>query len=396
MGSENRTGTGVAALALSICLAPACSNDPPVGVGGVGYEPPGPLPTNLAPLHDALPRHLAFTVEAGHGIFEADDLDSGVYYYWRLLENLEPGGDLCTMLHERGMVGLVNYQFFWTAGGFSESMWGAEGVENLLSQPELVNNYFTTFKEHMQAVHACGAPVIFAMEPDPFSMAMNQARGHWGFDPTAFPAAVSATGHPDALASGAADSFAGFCKVLEYLRDTYAPEALLAPTIKVWASANLGGTDAEPEGGWFESDGPLEDANFWLDTGVQWDLVTTNYPSYDSGPTNYEEYRSRARYWAAVAQAMGTRAFIWRTFLAPEHTDSTVPVSEWENLAPRYWLDDAQYLADLGYVIIDLGHSIYYDDPNIITRCWLNEYYSGQIGPCAPHTLTVGKAMLPP
>jgi len=366
----------------------------PISDGGGGGEvspPPSTDNGSLPPLPDVLPRYLAFTVNNGFKLIDDLGVDNDIYFTSKIPRFIEPDGQLCALFRERHLLGIVDYQHFFATANVGG---GAAGVEAALAEPTALYTYFEEFKESLKAIDACGVPVIYALEADPMSMAMNQAKREWDFDPTKFPARIHDSGHPDAIASGAPDSFAGFCKVLEYLRDVYAPGVLLAPTIKVWATSGAAQTKNEPEGGWATADGPKADANFWMRMGVHWDLLTTNWAPKER--LSYDVYRSWARYFAAVASAMGTRVFIWKTDIQAEHLDASIPVSEWNYNLPQYYFDDAQYLADLGYVILAFGYGVQMSDSmSPAIGCWLQEYYGGKEGNCVPHSGTIGKVMLP-
>jgi len=365
-------------------VAVACSDGDASSQADVNPAPVGN--GTLAPLPSALPPYLAFYANNGFPLF--DDLGIENKIYSGKLNSIDASGDLCAKFKERGLVGHVAYQAFFSTTGTG----GAEGVELGLDMPEALNTYFEDFKQLLQVIGECGVPVVYALEADPMSMAMNRARSNWDFDPTKFPARIHDSGHPDALASGAPDSFAGFCQVLEYLRDTYAPNVMLAPTIKVWASSGAARPDNEPADGWASDPGPKKDADFWLQTGVHWDLLTTNWAPQER--SSYDVYRSWARFFAAVASEMGVRIFIWKTDIAEEHFLDAP--ADWTNNLPQYYFDDAQYLADLGYVMVGLAYGGQMkDEVPAPIACWLKEYDSGQSGNCDPHSGTLGKVMLP-
>ena len=102
---------------------------------------------------------------------------------------------------------------------------------NNLNNAGTMNAYYANFKLLMQKAGAYGGQVVVHVEPD-FWGYMQQRSG--GGSASAVTAMVKSSGFGEASAFG--DNLVGFASELKFLRDTYAPNALLAMHASMWSS----------------------------------------------------------------------------------------------------------------------------------------------------------------
>ena len=100
-----------------------------------------------------------------------------------------------------------------------------------LNNAATMSSYYASFKVLMQKAGQYGSQVVVHVEPD-FWGYMQQKAG--GGDATTVPAMVRSSGFAEA--SSYPDTVAGFASTLKHLRDTYAPNALLAMHASMWSS----------------------------------------------------------------------------------------------------------------------------------------------------------------
>ena len=102
---------------------------------------------------------------------------------------------------------------------------------NNLNSAATMNSYYTNFKLLMQRARQYGGQVVVHVEPDFWGYMQQQASGG---NASSIAAMVRSSGFPEA--SAFADNLVGFASELKYLRDTYAPNALLAMHASMWSS----------------------------------------------------------------------------------------------------------------------------------------------------------------
>jgi len=102
---------------------------------------------------------------------------------------------------------------------------------NNLNNASTMSAYYANFKILMQKAGQYGGQLVVHVEPDFWGYMQQRAAGG---DATTVSAMVKSSGFPEA--SAFADDVAGFASELKYLRDTYAPNALLAMHASMWSS----------------------------------------------------------------------------------------------------------------------------------------------------------------
>ena len=203
---------------------------------------------------------------------------------------------------------------------------------NNLADPTAMTAYFQDFALLLRQCAAFGGPVIIHVEPD-FWGYMEQRVFGGSNSLATLPAAVSRSGY--APVAGYPDTIQGFAEALLHLRDTIAPNALLAVHASTWgrgpdvatsrdpaldmaalgaatgAFLNTGGIQGNPPGTsrWdlLFVDLSDRDADWYRlvagDNGAHWwDATGATLPNFD-----------RYRAWvAALSAATGLRAVLWQ------------------------------------------------------------------------------------
>ena len=206
---------------------------------------------------------------------------------------------------------------------------------------------------------------------------------------------IRESGFADALELDPPQNFAGFWQVIDHIREKYAPNVMLAPTIKTWGI----GIDpkAEPVGGWTENvEGLKKIIEYHQNYGVNWDALAFNY---NPGKVHDDDsFKKIARFISTIANGMHTsksgirvRPYIWKTKITSEHYNGT-PEKDWKYDDISFEMRNIQFLADLGFAGLNLGYGNEISKPNKLpplVACWLKEYFDGIEGTCEPHA-TVG------
>jgi hypothetical protein len=186
--------------------------------------------------------------------------------------------------------------------------------------------YYADFKLLMQKCGAFGKPAIVHVEPDLWAYLQNDRAG--GTDDAAnVSASVASSGFAEA--AGLPNTAAGFARCLVKLRDTYAPNVLLAPHASGWATSVDLGSDTRSSidvaahaqrvahflsslgSGWdlFFYDPLDRDAAFYEfvygDGGARWWNESDN-------PATFPNF-VRIRQWLAyLSQDLGKRCILWQ------------------------------------------------------------------------------------
>jgi hypothetical protein len=257
---------------------------------------------------------------------------------------------------------------------------------NNLNNAGTMNAYYGNFKLLMQKAGAYGGQVVVHVEPDFWGYMQMQAAGG---DATAVPAMVKSSGFGEA--NSFPDNLAGFASELKFLRDTYAPNALLAMHASMWASSMDVASNTDPNlNAAAEAD---KTAAFLNSAGAgAWDAVFNDVDDHNaawwelkscSTPPCVNQYYTH--WWdpANVKFPNFTRYLSWVSEL---HTKTALPQVVWQvpmgnqyfltlnntcghyqdNVAP-YFISHASdlYAAGLVAVLFGGGNSCQtsYDDP---------------------------------
>ncbi len=187
-----------------------------------------------------------------------------------------------------------------------------------LATPSYMNAYFSSFKLMLQKAGAFSSPVIVHIEPDMWSF-MQQQRSQ---DPTTITVSVASSGFSGV--GGFANNASGLAKALVALRNTYAPNVLLAWDNCMWA-VNYDPTcysgcwsSAATYGSWV--------AKFYQKLAAKFDLIFFNSSDRDSGykvtvlgqPSTQAWWNDTAfsnfqQYIASIYQATGLKSMLWQT-----------------------------------------------------------------------------------
>jgi hypothetical protein len=191
---------------------------------------------------------------------------------------------------------------------------------NNLNNPGTMAAYFADFKLLMDKAKIFNKPVIVHVEPD-----------FWGYmeirnaNPAAIPASVTSSGYGPV--AGYANNVAGFAQALVALRNTYAPNVLLAFHVSPWSSPQ-GDVASSSDPGFAVQNAAQNTANFYNSLGANFDLMF--YDIADRDAAYYQIVMSDASRWwdvnnatypnfnrfnqfaLAVTNATGKRGMLWQ------------------------------------------------------------------------------------
>ncbi len=235
-----------------------------------------------------------------------------------------PGGggfasDYMTASFNAGYLPVFTY---YNILGYSAADTTYEGTRDYLNlnTAAVMLNYFTNFKLLMDKAKLFNKPVIVHVEPD-----------LWGFmqkanpNPTQISAIVGSSGYAPVAAYP--NTVAGFAQALTALRNTYAPNVLLAYHVSTWGSTQGDvGTNTNPYLN--VSIAAQETANFYNSLGANFDLLFYDIADRDSAyyqlvlaepgrwwDTSNASQPSFSRFHqfaAQLTQATNKRAFLWQ------------------------------------------------------------------------------------
>jgi hypothetical protein len=150
--------------------------------------------------------------------------------------------------------------------------------------------YYANLKLMFQRVGSqSGTTVVVHVEPDLWAY----VQGRYGDDATNAPAQVGSTGIADV--AGLPDTVAGFARAIVRLRDTYAPNVLLAYALSYWGTTidplYQKPTDAQIDALAARS------ARFYTSLGAGWDLVFAEFSDRDAEFKRYQNGDRGASWW---------------------------------------------------------------------------------------------------
>jgi hypothetical protein len=236
---------------------------------------------------------------------------------------------------------------------------------NNLNNPGTMNAYFDDFKTLMQKAGDFKQQVVVQVEPDLWGYLQQTANGG---GPQSVSASVSSSGYGDV--GGYANNVQGFAQALIHLRDTYAPNVVLAAHASPWAASFDIASSTDP--GLNVKNLADQTANF-LDQAASpasWDAITNDLDDHDAGwqeqngghhwwdPTN-QVYPNFARYLAWVAElhaVTGKPQIAWQVpvgnqyFLTMNNT-----CGHYQDNVAQYFLNHTADLFGTGLVAVLFG-----------------------------------------
>ena len=257
---------------------------------------------------------------------------------------------------------------------------------NNLNNASTMDAYFSSFKVLMQKAGQYGGQVVVHVEPDLWGYMQQKAAGG---SASSIPAMVKSSGFAEAAAFP--DTLTGFASELKYLRDTYAPNALLAMHASMWSSGIDIASDTDPSiNAAAEAD---KTAAFLISAGTSsWDAVFNDVDDHDAAwwelsscgaPPCVNRYFT---HWWDAANAAFPNFNRYLAWVAELHAKTTLPQVVWQvpignqyfltmnntcghyqdNVAP-YFIEHATDLFNAGLVAVLFGKGnpcqTTYDDP---------------------------------
>lgn len=261
---------------------------------------------------DACYQYLAGGVNTGSGWAT---WNTGGYFATKYLQEADAAGYLPVLTY---------YQLLQSNphSGADES---AQDFNNLNNAATMAA-YYADFKLLMQQCGAFGKPAIVHVEPDLWAYLQNDHAG--GTDDGAnVSASVASSGFAEA--AGLPNTAAGFARCLMKLRDTYAPNVLLAPHASGWATSVDLGSDTRSDIDVAAHAGRV--AHFLSSLGSGWDLFFYDPLDRDAAfyefvygdggarwwnesdnPTTFPNF-ARIRQWLGyLSQDLGKRCILWQ------------------------------------------------------------------------------------
>ncbi len=253
-----------------------------------------------------------------------------------------------------------------------------------------VRLYFEYVKQIFQ--HLAPFPRgIVNFEPDPMGSFSKIIRSQYKGDPRLVPVPLSKINMSEVKELNPPNNFAGFWQVVDYLRQKYAPQIMIAPTIKEWGTS--GKPWKEPKSGWTADDPQVKPMwQYYARYGVNWDGLAFNF---NGKKLTDRTYRSIVRYFVAVADGMSKvfhkpiYKFIWKVKIYKFHY--TQPPQQWSVNELQFVFRNIPFLASQGVhgAVIGYGNQLngLYAKKGTLPPalvCWLREYFLAKDFGCKP------------
>jgi hypothetical protein len=143
-----------------------------------------------------------------------------------------------------------------------------------LNTAATMNSYYANFKLLMQKAGAYGKQVVVHVEPDFWGYMQQRAAGG---DATSITAMVKSSSFTEAAAYP--DNLVGFAAELKYLRDNYAPNAVLAMHASMWSSGVDVASTTDPS---VNAPGEADKTAAFLNSAGMWDLVFNDVDDHNA------------------------------------------------------------------------------------------------------------------
>jgi hypothetical protein len=305
---------GLVVICLTFCFSPSISSPP-----AKANPKPQSTPTPTSAVPPQLPSYFALGLKnpspnlswmTGSGVpwnYRYQYLNVG-WENWN-----SPTGQVVTnYIQDSSSIGCIPVFDWYEAGSQSTS---ASILFSNLASTSFMNAYFVSLKLMLQKAGAFTSPVIVHVEPDMWAFMQQQLSQ----DPTTITVSVASSGFSDVASFP--NTASGLAKAFVSLRNTYAPNVLLAWDNSMWAvnydpTSNAG--SPATYGGYV--------ASFYQKLAESFDLIFFNTSDRDSGykvtvlgkptaqawwvDTTFDRFR---QYIAAIYQATGLKSMLWQT-----------------------------------------------------------------------------------
>ncbi|HEX2912514.1 MAG TPA: PA14 domain-containing protein [Chloroflexia bacterium] len=255
-----------------------------------------------------------------------------------------------------GMLPVLTYYQMLQSSPASGADEGAQDYNNL-NNTSTMNAYYNDFKTLMDQAKAFGKPVVIHVEPDLWAYLQQRSS-----NPNSISASVASSGY--AGLSGLPNTVAGFAKALVTLRNTYAPNALLAFHVSTWATP-YGDLSTSTDPNFNVSGAATAVASFYTQLGANFDLMFYDISDRDAGL--YQSWGNPYKWWdtnnsafpnfnrfhqfaAGITQATGKRGMLWQVPIGNTvYRTMNNTTNHWQDNKVQYYLGsgNSSHLQDL-------------------------------------------------
>ena len=201
-----------------------------------------------------------------------------------------------------------------------------------LSNSKGLLEYLKEYKLKLKEVNNKNKPVVFIIDPDQIDLICHKVIEEYKGDASNLSVALDKTGHEDVLKSNVPNNFSGFCQLLSYMRDKYAPNVMIAATLKT--------QNRKIQKGRFSSVNLTEDklnimiknySEFWKSCGIVWQVLILDW-------CNSKELRIALRngtfenilkLYGGVAKNLGIRVVNWGIEAPINLVERELHIKEW-------------------------------------------------------------------
>lgn len=261
----------------------------------------------------------------------------------------------------------VYYQMLQSKGASP----GGEQANDIahLQDPAVMQAYFADWTTLMQTIGKSKTPVLVIVEPDLWGYIESATLKTGRADAASMPASVASSGNVDA--KGFPNTAQGFAWALLHIRDTYAPNAVLALHASPWGNGKdvagsqnplLDVTDAANQTAAF-----LESAGLsGTPTGVHpFDLISLDIADHDSGQSGiwwdtsnitYPNFARLQFYIGELSSSTSKHVLLWQVPVGNQYydTENNTPGHTQDNKA-AYFLNHIADLVTAGVVGVLFG-----------------------------------------
>jgi len=293
---------------------------------------------------------------------------------------------------------VIHLVYFWQLVRYAGPNSTSATLENiqyaLNNNPSGLYDYFEEYKERLLEYSVTSKPVAFILDPDQMNIMGKHIVNDLNGDATLFSAKLQRTGHPDVLEAGVPDNFAGYCQVLAYMRDKYAPGIMLGPVAKIHEGAIE--NDKYSAAQYSDAEREQEISDFvqaWSSCGITWDALFVNWANFTLTLKDNGSFENIVKLHGGIAQGLGTRAINWRIEINTRDLETgSKELINYKNNAVHFVMRDPQFMWDNGFQGVVFKFKSSGNKPMDLGKLGeaLRNYYNNLPDPGNSYNLTVG------